>query len=75
METDMDKKTDNDISFSEQQINGIDNLDKIEDFYNFKNSDNYDYKIKNGLSKEIVEEISKRKNEPQWMLDIRVKAL
>ena len=75
METDMNKKTDNNISLQTQNINGIDNLDKIEDFYNFKNSDNYDYKIKNGLSKEIVEEISKRKNEPQWMLDIRLKAL
>ena len=41
----------------------------------FKNKDDYEYKIKNGLSKEIVEEISKRKNEPSWMLDIRLKAL
>ena len=44
-------------------------------FYDFRNEDNYEYKIKKGLSKEIVEEISKRKNEPQWLLDIRLKAL
>ena len=44
-------------------------------FYDFKNKDNYEYKIEKGLSKEIVEEISKRKNEPQWLLDIRLKAL
>ena len=43
--------------------------------YDFKNADNYDYKIEKGLSKEIVEEISKQKNEPSWVLDIRLKAL
>ena len=46
-----------------------------QEFYNFKNADNYDYKIKKGLSREIVEDISRRKNEPAWMLDIRLKAL
>ena len=50
-------------------------FEETESFYDFKNEDNYEYKIKNGLSKEIVEEISKRKNEPQWLLDIRLKAL
>lgn len=34
----------------------------------------YSYVIKPGLSKEVVEEISRIKNEPQWMLDIRLKA-
>ena len=48
---------------------------KDENFYDFKNADSYDYKIKKGLSREIVEDISKRKNEPQWMLDLRLKAL
>ena len=43
--------------------------------YDFKNEDNYDFKIKKGLTKEIIEEISKQKNEPKWMLDIRLKAL
>ena len=28
-----------------------------------------------GLTREIVEEISRQKNEPQWMLDLRLKAL
>ncbi|MDD3123018.1 MAG: Fe-S cluster assembly protein SufB [Candidatus Izemoplasmatales bacterium] len=32
------------------------------------------YQTKKGLSKEIVTEISKIKNEPEWMLDIRLKA-
>ena len=43
--------------------------------YNFKNADNYEYKIKKGLSKEIVTEISKKKNEPDWMRDFRLNAL
>ena len=43
--------------------------------YDFKNKDDYDYKIKKGLTREIVEEISKQKNDPDWMRDIRLKAL
>ena len=43
--------------------------------YDIKNEDNYEFKMQKGLSKEIVEEISKRKNEPQWMLNLRLKAL
>lgn len=43
--------------------------------YNFKNPDKYEYKMAKGLSRDIVEEISKKKNEPKWMLDIRLKAL
>lgn len=46
-----------------------------EDIYNFKNADDYQYKIKKGLSKQIVRDISSRKHEPQWLLDIRLKAL
>ena len=43
--------------------------------YNFKNPDEYDYKMEKGLSREIVEEISKQKNDPQWLKEIRLKAL
>ena len=43
--------------------------------YDFKKKDNYDYKIKKGLTKEIVEEISKQKNDPDWMREIRLHAL
>jgi len=42
---------------------------------NLKNKDDYSYKIKKGLTEDIVREISKIKNEPQWVLDIRLKAL
>ena len=52
---------------------------KVEDInrniYDIKDKDNYEFKIQKGLNREIVEEISKKKNEPKWMLDIRLKAL
>ena len=51
-------------------------LDELNtNIYDFKNPDDYSFKMASGLSREIVEDISKRKNEPQWMLDIRLKAL
>jgi Fe-S cluster assembly scaffold protein SufB len=37
--------------------------------------DNYVFKSQRGLSKEVVENISRMKGEPQWMLDFRLKAL
>ncbi len=43
--------------------------------YDIKNKDNYDFKMQKGLTKEIVEEISKQKNDPEWMKEIRLKAL
>ena len=52
------------------------NLDEINrNVYDIKNKDEYDFKIQKGLTKEIIEEISKQKNEPDWMLKIRLKAL
>lgn len=35
----------------------------------------YHFKSKKGLNKEIVKDISLKKNEPKWMLDFRLKAL
>lgn len=46
-----------------------------QNIYDFKNEDDFEFKMKKGLSREIVEEISKKKNEPEWMLEIRLKAL
>lgn len=52
---------------------------KVEDvnqnFYDFKNADNFEFKMDKGLSEEIVREISSKKNEPNWVLKIRLKAL
>ena len=43
--------------------------------YDIKNKDEYDFKIKKGLTPEIIEEISKQKNDPDWMREFRLKAL
>ena len=43
--------------------------------YDIRNDDQYDFKIEKGLTAEIIEEISKQKQEPDWMRDLRLKAL
>ncbi|MCK6258359.1 Fe-S cluster assembly protein SufB [Fictibacillus sp. KIGAM418] len=43
--------------------------------YGFHDKDVSIFRSKRGLTKEVVEEISKMKNEPQWMLDFRLKSL
>ncbi|MGB3100270.1 MAG: Fe-S cluster assembly protein SufB, partial [Psychrobacillus psychrotolerans] len=43
--------------------------------YGFHDKDVSIFRSKRGLTKEIVEEISRMKSEPQWMLDYRLKAL
>lgn len=43
--------------------------------YGFRDKDVSVYRAERGLTKEVVEDISRRKNEPKWMLDYRLKAL
>ncbi|MFC0187615.1 Fe-S cluster assembly protein SufB [Fictibacillus aquaticus] len=43
--------------------------------YGFRDKDVSIFRSKRGLTKEIVEEISRMKSEPQWMLDFRLKSL
>src|SRR3990170_1408428 len=52
-------------------------LDEIGDYkYGFHDrDDNYVFKSERGLSRQVVQNISRMKNEPQWMLDFRLKAL
>jgi Fe-S cluster assembly protein SufB len=42
--------------------------------YGFRDAEEYSFKSRRGLDEEIVREISERKGEPKWMLDIRLKA-
>ena len=50
-------------------------LDGIGDYrWGFKDPETYVFKSRKGLDKEIVEQISAMKGEPQWMLDFRLKA-
>ena len=43
--------------------------------YGFHDPENYVFKAKKGLNREVVEEISAYKNEPDWMRKFRLKAL
>ena len=43
--------------------------------FGFRDPDNYVFRSRKGLSRQVVEEISAMKGEPQWMLEFRLKAL
>lgn len=43
--------------------------------YGFRDQDTFVFQTKKGLDREVVEQISNMKGEPQWMLDFRLKAL
>jgi Fe-S cluster assembly protein SufB len=43
--------------------------------YGFSDPEQYSFKSSRGLNREIVEQISKYKNEPDWMLQFRLRAL
>ena len=50
-------------------------FDKDFSRYVFHDKEEYVFKTQKGLSKETVEQISKIKNEPEWMLNLRLKSL
>ena len=43
--------------------------------YGFSDPDSYVFKSRKGLHRDVVEEISAMKGEPEWMLEFRLKAL
>ncbi|ADQ15481.1 Fe-S cluster assembly protein SufB [Halanaerobium hydrogeniformans] len=43
--------------------------------YDKKNENKYRYKSEKGLTPEIIKDISREKDEPQWMTDFRLKSL
>ena len=51
----------------------VDDMDR--GVYDVKNEDRFDFKADKGLTKEIVETISKEKEEPEWMREFRLKSL
>ena len=57
-----------------EKVQGI-NSDYTEKFGFSDPETGYAYKAPKGLSREIVEQISEYKDEPQWMRDFRLKAL
>lgn len=50
-------------------------FDKDYSRYGFHDKEEYVFKTERGLTREVVRQISGIKNEPEWMLDIRLKAL
>lgn len=43
--------------------------------YDVKNEDNFSFKAEKGLTRDIIETISREKNEPDWMKEFRLKSL
>lgn len=51
-------------------------LDKIGNYqYGFSDPDTFVFKSRKGLDEDVVREISAKKDEPEWMLNFRLKAL
>lgn len=51
-------------------------LDQLGEYrYGFHDPENYVFRTRKGLDREVVEQISAMKGEPKWMLDFRLKAL
>ena len=44
-------------------------------FYDFRFDDSSSYKVRSGLTEEIIRQISAEKNDPEWMLAFRLKSL
>lgn len=44
-------------------------------FYDFRFEENGAYKVESGLTREIVEQISREKNDPDWMREFRLQSL
>ena len=44
-------------------------------FYDFRNEDTDSFKVEEGLTPAIVEQISREKNDPDWMREFRLKSL
>lgn len=51
----------------------IDDIDR--GVYDIINNENHKFRVDKGLTEEIIREISREKNEPEWMLDFRLKSL
>ncbi len=58
---------------SEEEIVGLVNQDYATK-YGFSDVEDYFFKAEKGLDENLIRAMSLRKNEPEWMLDIRLKA-
>lgn len=44
-------------------------------FYDFRFEDKDNYQVRSGLTPDVIRQISKEKNDPDWMLEFRLKSL
>ena len=51
----------------------VDDIDRS--LYDFRYEDKDNFKVESGLTEEIIEEISREKNDPEWMRDFRLQSL
>ena len=51
----------------------VEDIDRA--FYDFRFDDSSSYKVRSGLTEEIIRQISAEKNDPEWMLAFRLKSL
>ncbi|OPZ97595.1 MAG: FeS cluster assembly protein SufB [Bacteroidetes bacterium ADurb.Bin416] len=58
---------------TEDQSKVLDGLSEYQ--YGFRDPETFVFKSRKGLDREVVEQISHMKGEPQWMLEFRLKAL
>ena len=52
-----------------------DSKERYAEQYGFHEEERYVFKGRKGLSHDVVREMSRMKNEPEWMTDFRLKAL
>lgn len=53
----------------------LDSKERYKEEYGFHEPENYSFKARKGLDHEIIEQISQLKGEPEWMRELRHKAL
>jgi Fe-S cluster assembly protein SufB len=58
---------------AEKEKTYVEDIDRS--LYDFRNEDEDNYKLQEGLTAEIVEKLSEEKNDPEWMKQFRLKSL
>jgi len=54
---------------------GLGVVSSISDNWDFSDDIKYSFELKFGINEDVVRYISKSNNEPDWMLELRLKAL
>ena len=58
---------------SDREKTFVDDIDR--ELYDFRFDSADSYRLESGLTEEIVRQLSQEKNDPEWMLELRLKAL